>query len=268
MTEHTTPDGFNCPEFTPFAIVGVAALSLILMPYTGLPYLTIGILVATITAIIGLIVGILGFAKYSRTGLFHDDPFHMMGVLISAGLLVFALADITNAVAIAQPENFVLPYMVSAARATALILWILGMTGYIRASNSVLGFVFPRLWAVTLVLCSIAVMIALPVLLNGSTQFGPVESMWILSYSLILGLLTSAVFVQYHSLKEGELGKLLRYILLGFIAMYLHGLLAWYISIEFIIVVLAVLAIEGYILIGGFLLCAQQLVVYAGEERS
>ncbi len=267
MTEHVAPDnGLDCPGFAPFALVGVAVLSLLLLPFTGLPYSLIGILVAAVTAIVGIFVGLIGFVKYSSSGLFHDDSFHMMGVLISAGILVFALADIANAIALSQPENSVLPYMVSAARATALILWILGITGYIRASNNVLKFVFPRLWTMALVMCSLAVMTSLPVLLNGSTVIGPVESIWLLSYSLVMGLLTSALFVQYHALREGLLGKLLRFILLGFVAMYLHGILYWYTSIEYLIVISAILAIEGYILIGGFLLCAQNLVVYNGEE--
>ncbi len=266
MTEAAKPHiRKKCVGILPFATIGIAALSLLLLPFTGLPANSIGITMAVVSAMLGFGVGFFGLLKYSSSGLFHDDTFHMLGVLLSAGILVLALADIANAIALSQPENQVLPYMVSSARATALILWILGVAGYVRASNNVLGFAFPRLWAIALVFGALALILAFPSILGANVEYGPYESTWYLFFSVIMGLITASIYTQYYALREGHIGGIIRYLFLGLMAMYLSSLLVWYASTMIILVIVGILAIEGYILIGGFLICSQELTIDVQE---
>ena len=184
-----------------------------------------------------------------------------MGVLISVGIIVFALADVVQGISLNQVENLVLPYMVVSAKATALILWILGIVGYVRASNLILKFAFPRLWSLALVLSAISVISVSPIMIGSSSNIGLLEPIWNLFYSIVLGIILASIYMQYYTLREGRLGNILRFLVLGLLTIYLQGLLLSSSAEIWIFVIINILTIESYILIGIFLICSQEMTI-------
>ena len=262
MTEREKTDTlFGCAGYLPFLVIGLASLSLLLLPFSGLSYQITGLIMTTIAALIGLGIGLYGLVRYSSIGLFHDDPFHMMGVLISAGIIVFALADVVYGISLNQMENLVLPYMVASAKATALILWILGIAGYVRSSNLILKFAFPRLWSLALVLSAISVIAVSPIMIGSGANIGLFAPIWNLFYSMVLGIILASIYMQYYTLREGRLGNILRFLVLGMLTMYLQGLLVSSSAEIWIFVIINILTIESYILIGIFLICSQEMTI-------
>jgi hypothetical protein len=256
-----TENEFECKGYTPFTLIGIVSFSLLFLPFTGLSESTVGTTVFFVAGLIGVSIGVYGLIRYSSFGLFHDDPFHMMGVLLSVGIIILALANFASGIAISMPENLVIPYMVVSARATALVLWILGIVGYVRASDQILKFAYPRLWALALVFVAAAAVIAFPVMIISDSSFGPYESSWNLFFSSVVGIIVAALYLQYYTLREGAMGKLFRYLVLGVFAMYLHGLLIWYANDILTLVLANIFTIESNVLIGIYLVCSQEMSI-------
>ncbi|MFW9846388.1 MAG: hypothetical protein ACFFD6_06550 [Candidatus Thorarchaeota archaeon] len=97
--------------------------------------LTLGIGLAPLTA---AIIGLLGLTVYGRDDFRREDRFHLMNIFFSLGLVLYAISEIAAGLLVGQEGSEAYLFTLSLIQMPGLILWAIGVLGYLRASNAVL----------------------------------------------------------------------------------------------------------------------------------
>ncbi|MGY5874873.1 MAG: hypothetical protein RTU30_03925 [Candidatus Thorarchaeota archaeon] len=249
MTEEIPARPGASTGVTVYWFVGLIALAMLLLPFTGLADSTIMTASSLVALIVAVTIGLTTLLRFTTFGLFREDQFHMMGVLISVGILVMALSEASAAAATSFPDVSIFPYMITSARVIALLLWVVGIVGYVRTSNSVLQFAFPNLWALVLILAIISIIVGLGNL-GQPVDILPTRAGWYFVYSVSVGSLLASIFMQYRVLREGQMGRVMKLVLFGILSLYVHTLILWFTSFPLAAVFASLLSVECYILLG------------------
>ncbi len=249
MTEEIPARPGASSGVTVYWFVGLIAFAMLLLPFTGLAESTIMTAGSLVAFIVAVIVGLATLLRFTAFGLFREDQFHMMGVLVSVGILVMALSEASAAAATSFPDIAIFPYMITSARVIALLFWVIGIVGYVRTSNSVLRFAFPRLWILVFILAIISIIVGLGNL-GQPVDILPTRVGWYFVYSVSVGSLLATIFMQYRVLREGLMGRVMKLILFGVLSLYLHTLILWFTGLPLAAVFAYLLSVECYILLG------------------
>ncbi|MFW9786747.1 MAG: hypothetical protein ACFFE2_05490 [Candidatus Thorarchaeota archaeon] len=250
--------------FTGFAILFVAEV----LYFSGL-HSFLNIYATTLSPIMAFFLGIVGLNFFGRESLVKEDRFHAMNVWMALGLIVFSLAEVTGILIRVTGNSSDIYFTIGLVQMPALLLWCLGVVGYLRSSNSALGVFNGERMSSILVILSSLVGLALVVIM---TLIRPEQTILIIfvSVPVIIGLgvllliLGGIVWV----LREGLIARPLILMFLGILLLLIRSLF-WGIinyspgsSFDYIT------AIEGFVLVGAALAVASRIDDVYFEESA
>ena len=243
---------------------GVIILLGLLILVTTLVLLFIGetshllILVKVLAPLSPFFLGVVGLSIFGRESLVKEDRFHALNVWIALGLVVFSLSEFAGVILHVVGSAEIL-FMIGLIQLPALMLWGLGVLGYLRASNSALGVAAEGFWIRVILITTIAtlVIVVLEVL------FIPNRSIIELGVSIlmviVLGIILIALGRLLWVLRSGLIARPLTLLFLGVMLFLIRNLFWNFFTYAPDLPFDYVTAIESYILIGGSLLASSSL---------
>jgi hypothetical protein len=227
-------------------------------------------LTTALSPAIALLLGIIGLNFFGRESIVKEDRFHAMNVWMALGLVVFSLSEITGVLLRFTESSSDIYFTVGLVQMPALLLWGLGVVGYLRSSNSVLGvFNGNRMGSILIIITALTSLFLVVIM----TLIHPAQSLFItfVSVPMIAGLgitlciLGGIVWI----LRGGLIARPLILMFFGILLLLIRSLFWGFVSycpgspFDY------VTAIEGYILVGASLAVASGLddVFVIGEEE-
>lgn len=214
----------------------------------------------SLTPLVALFLGIIGLNFFGRESLVKEDRFHSMNVWMALGLIVFSLSEIAGVLIRISGSPVEISFTVGLVQMPALLLWGLGVVGYLRSSNSALGlFTGNRIGSVIVLVTAISSLVLVVIM----TLFNPGQNILItfVSVPMIIGLgitlciLWGIVWILRQGLISRPLVLMSFGVLLLLIRSLFWGFLNYHPGSPFDYLT----AIEGYILVGASLAVASSL---------
>ncbi|MFW9925605.1 MAG: hypothetical protein ACFFDM_02445 [Candidatus Thorarchaeota archaeon] len=238
---------------------GLAILVISLILYWAGSISSLLIIVTLLSPIVALMLGILGLNAFGHESLVKDDRFHSLNVWMALGLIVFSLSEIASGIIHYTGNSIEICFAVGLVQMPALLLWGLGVIGYLRSSNSALGISnTDSILQFVITLASIAGLASLVVV----AVLNPLQILYTaISIPLIIGL--SVILIALGSLiwtlRSGLMVRPLILLFLGVLLFFIRILFWSFVNycpgspFDY------VTAIESYILIGASVLAASKL---------
>ena len=227
--------------------------------FTGMNSL-LSVLTTALSPIIALFLGIIGLNFFGRESLVKEDRFHAMNVWMALGLIVFSLSEIAGVLIRINESPVEICFTVGLVQMPALLLWGLGVVGYLRSSNSALGvFTGNRMGSVIVLVTALSslVLVVIMTLLNPGQNIliTFVSVLMIIGLGIILFILGGIVWI----LREGLIARPLVLMFFGVLLLLIRSLFWGFITycpgspFDYLT------AIEGYILVGASLAASSRL---------
>ena len=241
--------------FTGFAILMVAEV----LYFTGMNTV-LTTMTTALSPIIALFLGILGLNFFGRESLVKEDRFHAMNVWMALGLVVFSLAEITGFLIRITESSTEIFFTIGLVQMPALLLWGVGVIGYLRSSNSALGvFTGNRIGSILFIVTAISslALVVILILINPSQNLLAtfVSVPMIVGLGVILCVLGGIIWI----LREGLIARPLILMFLGVLMLLIRSLFWGIVTYSPGSPFDYVTAIEGYILVGASLAAASRL---------
>lgn len=209
---------------------------------------------------VALLLGIVGLNAFGRESLVKDDRFHALNVWMALGLIVFSLSDIAGVIIHFTDNTNQICFTVGLVQMPALLLWGLGVLGYLRASKSALGVsTGNRMWLLIIIGASVSALAMVVVV----TLFIPTQNLLftIISVPMVVGLgvILFALGSLLWTLRRGLIARPLMLLFLGVLLFFIRNLFWSFVNycpgtpFDYLT------AIESYILIGASLVAASKL---------
>jgi hypothetical protein len=239
-------------------LTGLAILLISVFLYYNGNTMTLSVFASSLAPILAFFLGVIGLSAYGRESLVKDDRFHALNVWMALGLIVFSLSEVAGVMLHTLDSSEIL-FIIGLVQIPALLLWGLGILGYLRSSNSALGESSEGLWARVILIASIAGLTLIVV----ETLYFPGRSIvqmgiavpMVIGLSVILLALGRLLWV----LREGLIVRPLILLFLG-VLLYLIRNLFWnYVEYAPGLPFDYITAIESYILVGASLIAASRL---------
>ncbi len=241
--------------FTGFVILMIVEV----LYFAGLNSI-LSMLTTVLSPVIALFLGIIGLNVFGRESPVKEDRFHAMNVWMAFGLIVFSISETTGILIRITESSVEICFTVGLVQMPALLLWGLGVVGYLRSSNSALGLFNGHSMGSRIVLVSALCGLALVVIM---TLINPVQSLLItfVSVPTIIGLgVTFCILVGISwIMRKGVIARPLVLMALGVLLLLIRSLFWGFLNycpgspFDY------VTAIEGYILVGAALAAASSL---------
>jgi len=241
--------------FTGFLILVIAEV----MYFTGLRSL-LNVLTTTLSPVIAFLLGIIGLNFFGRESLVKEDRFHAMNVWMALGLIVFSLAETAGVLIRYSGMPIEICFTVGLVQMPALLLWGLGVVGYLRSSNSALRVITGNRIGSILVMIVALAGLGMTVIIS---VIKPAQNLLItfVSVPMVVGLgatlfiLGGLVWI----LREGLIARPLILMFLGVLMLFIRSIFWAFIQycpgspFDYMTV------IEGYVLVGAALAVASKL---------
>ncbi|MHA2071440.1 MAG: hypothetical protein ACW985_06605 [Candidatus Thorarchaeota archaeon] len=185
------------------AILILAAFAWILTEQSMLAVL--GMALAPIFA---LIMGIIGLVSFGREDFRREDRFHLMNLFFSLGLVLYAISEVAASLLASQEGSEAYLFTLSLIQMPGLILWAIGVLGYLRASNSVLETANDRRLVGTIIVVPTAAMLILAslVLLQNPAR-NPIEVLTTAPLAIGMGVIALALGYVVFVFRGGRLAR-------------------------------------------------------------
>ncbi len=233
------------------------ALPLVVGPLAAAGVLPLMVLYG-MSGVTASVPGWLALRSCTARGLIRDDAVHLMGLLISFGLVAMAVADFSHASVAFCEAPYLATYSAEVVHGTGVILWLIGVLAYCRSVASVL----PPARSVFLSLTVVALFVSL----SASTLLALVLSHLPLLhqvghgfYTVTAALLTVWVMGVVLLFRNGLIGRPLLLVFPGMLALLASALLSWPGS-QYTDVLSVSTGMLSYILVGAGVLLLQGLV--------
>ncbi|OLS31351.1 MAG: hypothetical protein ThorAB25_03550 [Candidatus Thorarchaeota archaeon AB_25] len=241
--------------FTGFVILMVAEV----LYFTGMSTV-LSAMTTALSPFIALFLGILGLNFFGRESLVKEDRFHAMNVWMALGLVVFSLAEITGFLIRITESSTEIFFTIGLVQMPALLLWGVGVIGYLRSSNSALGvFTGNRIGSILFIVTAISslALVVILILINPSQNLLAtfVSVPMIVGLGVILCVLGGIIWI----LREGLIARPLILMFLGVLMLLIRSLFWGIVTYSPGSPFDYVTAIEGYILVGASLAAASRL---------
>lgn len=165
--------------------------------------LGLGMALAPLTAVI---IGLFGLTTYGREDFRREDRFHLMNIFFSLGLVLYAISEIAAGLLASQEGSEAYLFTVSLIQMPGLILWAIGVLGYLRASNTVLQKADDRtLVGGMIVIPSAAMMLLVIVVMIVSPERNPIEVLTTSPLAIGMGAITVAMAYVLAVFRGGKL---------------------------------------------------------------
>lgn len=231
----------------------------LLMTATGNDALLFGIM-AVVTPLVALFLGVMGLQIYSRDSDSKDDRFNAFNYWFAIGLIMLSLAEIAGVlVSISlDPQQMIL--IIALAQLPGLLLWGIGIIQYLRSLNSALGYVKPNnLWIGLFLATTLSTITLVVIIVTQFPAIGLIESIVlspiVVGLALFVIITTALVWI----FRKGSLAQPLFLILLALLLYLVRCSLWLFTDVGLTIPTDRVIAVEAFILCGTALLMARNL---------
>jgi hypothetical protein len=238
-------------------IIGLFILATSMVLYYSGNSLTLSILTPFLTPLVAFFLGVAGLSAFGQESLVKDDRFNSLNVWMSLGLVVFSLSEVAGVILHVLGSVEII-FMVGLVQLPALLLWSLGVLGYLRSSNSALGDSGDGMWPRVLLIASIAglALIVIETLFfpRSIIQMGITVPM-VVGLSIILIALGRLLWI----LRGGLIARPLTLMFLGVLLFFIRNLFWSFVTYAPGLPFDYVTAIESYILIGASIFASSRL---------
>lgn len=240
-----------------FSGLAILVISLILNATGNIPILLA--IVSVLSPAIALLLGISGLNAFGRESLVKEDRFHSLHVWMALGLIVFSLSEVASVIIHITGYSNEICFTVGLVQMPALLLWGLGVLGYLRSSNIALGITnTDSLLQFIITLASIAglaILVVVAVLNPSQILYTAISVPMIVGLVVIIFALGNLLW----TLRDGLIARPLSLLFLGVLLFFIRTLFWSFINYCPGIPFDYVTAIESYILIGAAILAASKL---------
>lgn len=217
-----------------------------------------------------LLLGIVGLNAFGRESLVKADRYYALNVWVALGLIIFGFSEIAGTIIHFIDNTHQMCFVVGLVQMPALLLWGVGVLGYLRSLNSALGVSSGnRMWPLIIIVSTIAGLVMVVV----ETLFIPAQNLLftIVSVPMVvgLGIVLFTLGSLLWTLRSGLIARPLILLFLGVLLFFIRSLFWSFVNycpgtpFDYIT------AIESYILIGASLFAARRLdEVYDIVEES
>jgi hypothetical protein len=222
--------------------------------------LLVSSLMNILAPLIALFMGILGIGFFGRESFLKEDRYQTLYAWIALGLVFFSLADVTTILVSLAEDSVQICYTIGLVQLPGLLLWVMGILGYLRSLNSSLRLTEgTQLWlalGIITTLTSLSLIVIFAIIfperyLLSTIVFVPI--------AVVLGLILCILFAILWIFKEGLIAKPMLLLLFGVVLLFVRALF-WQIegycnggSFG------QILAIESYLLVGASFLIANKI---------
>ncbi|MFX1440120.1 MAG: hypothetical protein ACFFFD_07705, partial [Promethearchaeota archaeon] len=209
---------------------------------------SLGVVSAPVSA---FIMGILGLWFFGREDFRPEDRFHLMNLFFSLGLVLYAISEVTASLLANQEGSEAFLFTVSLVQMPGLILWAIGVVGYLRASNSVLKSTNDnRLLAMVVIIPAVAMLILAYLVMVLNPTRNPVEVFTIAPLAIGMGVITLALGYVLLIFRSGRLARPLVLAFLSVLVLTLQIVLWCCIELSPIEPLGQIVRTEAYIVLG------------------
>ncbi|TXT55959.1 MAG: membrane protein of unknown function [Candidatus Thorarchaeota archaeon] len=203
---------------------------------------------AGFSACLATILGFWSLYVISQEGLLREDPYHIMTLSLSIGLLLFAMVDVARTGAILNPTSEIYSYTISSTMIAILVILVIGIVGYARSVNSVLNYMKQNERILLMVISLASAFVGLSFVgVAGEQTITRTFRMLITTGGFASLCITLAYVVNV--LRDGSLSKQLAHIFIGLVLIFVQTLLAWWATDLTANTISSVLGAEAYLLI-------------------
>jgi hypothetical protein len=210
--------------------------------------------------IIAIIMGTLGIRFFGRESFLKEDRYHTLYVWISLGLIFFSLADVTLILVYVAENSRQICFTIGLVQIPGLLLWVLGIVGYLKSLNSSLRLTEgTQLWlalGVITTLTSLSLIVIFAIIFPSREILSTIVFVPI---AVLLGLVLCIILAFLWIFKDGFLARPLLLLLFGIVILFIRAIF-WQIegycdgsSFN------QILAIESYLLVGASFLMANKI---------
>jgi len=203
------------------------------------------------TLVIALIAGLWGIRLFAKDGFVRNDPFHMLNILLSLGLIVSGISEsVSVLISQFEPGN-VFYFAYSFVLLIALLLWSVGIISYLKSSNRILGFFEEKklfLYIVLISSASIILSFILIVIVPGQTL--RIETLIDLPLCIGFTVLTISSVILIWLFKDGALSLSMMFLFGGLLLELLRNALWCFLAIIPSNPISLFIATLGYLSIG------------------
>jgi hypothetical protein len=140
------------------------------------------------------IMGFIGLVLFGREDFRREDRFHLMNLFFSLGLVLYGISEVAASLLANQEGSEAYLFTISLIQMPGLILWAIGVLGYLRASNSVLETTNDgRLVGAMIVIPSVAMLTLASVVLFQNPTRNLIEVLTTALLAIGMGVITLAI---------------------------------------------------------------------------
>lgn len=243
-----------------FLVIGLVILvaSLILWSAGEIPLLAS--LTMYLAPICAFLTGFVGLFQFGKGDFTKEDRFHMMNLLIALGLVLYSVSDVALVVLSGQQGSDVFHNTASLTQSPGMLFWAIGVLGYLRASNKVLGTTDDRKLVGGMVTIPIVAVIVLTMtVISLSPVREPIEVITTAPLVAGVGVTTVALIYVLWTFRQGRLAVPLGLSLLAVFFMLVR-LGTWsFVGVSLLDPYLQLLSIESYLVLGAALSMARRI---------
>ena len=218
---------------------------------------TLSIFTSFLVPLVAFFLGVVGLSAFGRDSLVKDDRFHALNVWMALGLVVFSLSELGEVLLHVLGSQEII-FVIGLVQLPALLLWGLGVLGYLRSSNSAFGVSGSGMWARTILIAAVVglALVAVETLYFPRSLFYIAISVpMLVGLSIILFALGKLLWI----LRSGLIARPLMLMFLGVLLFFIRNLFWSFATYAPGSPFDYVTAIEAYVLIGASLVAASRL---------
>ncbi|UCH03708.1 MAG: hypothetical protein JSW05_08915 [Candidatus Thorarchaeota archaeon] len=241
-----------------YLVVGFFVLVLSLLLWSWGELVLLDLTNAILAPLTAFIMGLIGLNHFGRESPAKEDRFNQMNVYFSLGLVLFAISEVAANFVGAQEGSESFHFIIGLIQLPGLLLWALGVLGYLRSSNTALGVTSDtKLVGVLIAVPTIFVVVVASVVVIASPMRNPVEILATAPLTIGLGSVMCALAVIFWIFREGKLAVPVFLAFLTLVLVFVR-ISAWcFVGFSPLEPFGRLLGTEGYLLLGASIAAAK-----------
>lgn len=236
----------------------VVSVLLVALGFDALVYLSTTVL----APLIAFFTGIMGIRFFGRESFLKEDRYHTLNAWIALGLIFFSLADVTAILVYMSENSSQICYTIGLVQVPGLMLWVLGILGYLKSLNSSLRLTEgTQLWLALGVITSLTSLSLVVIFTIIFPSRNILSTAVFVPIAVVLGLILCIVFGIFWVFRDGFIARPLLLLLFGILLLFIRSV---FLQIEDYCSGSAfnqITAIEAYLLTGASFLIARELEI-------
>jgi hypothetical protein len=238
--------------------VGLLIFVLSLLLWFWGEFVLLDLLSAILAPLTAFLMGIIGLYHFGRESLAKEDRFNLMNAFFSLGLVLFAISEVAASLLGGQEGSEAFHFTIGLIQLPGLILWAIGVLGYLRSSNAALGVASDTKLVGGLIAIPTAfvVVVASAILVITPTR-NPIEVLATAPLAIGLGVVMCALAVILWIFREGRLAGPIALAFVTLILVFIR-IAAWcFVGFSPLESIGRLLGTEAYVLLGASIAAAK-----------